>query len=112
MQTLETQDHQQDHQVLEKSYTIKDWQGGYESLSEEYDYWIDDIEGEIPPELAGTLFRNGAGLLDINGERLHHPFDGDGMISRITFINGRAHFRNRFVQTAGYLAEQKAKKML
>lgn len=108
MQTLETQD----NQIVEKSYTIKDWQGGYESLPEEYDYWIDDIEGEIPPELAGTLFRNGAGLLDINGERLHHPFDGDGMISRITFINGRAHFRNRFVQTAGYLAEQKAKKIL
>ena len=108
MQILEPQD----SQVLEKSYTLKDWQGGYESLTEEYDYWIDDIEGEIPPELAGTLFRNGAGLLDINKERLHHPFDGDGMISRITFTNGRAHFRNRFVQTAGYLAEQKAGKIL
>ena len=45
MQTLETQD----NQIVEKSYTIKDWQGGYESLPEEYDYWIDDIEGEIPP---------------------------------------------------------------
>ena len=108
MQILEPQD----SQVLEKSYTLKDWQGGYESLTEEYDYWIDDIEGEIPPELAGTLFRNGAGLLDINKQRLHHPFDGDGMISRITFTNGRAHFRNRFVQTAGYLAEQKAGKIL
>lgn len=108
MQILEPQD----SRVLEKSYALKDWQGGYESLIQEYDYWIDDIEGEIPPELAGTLFRNGAGLLDINGERLHHPFDGDGMISRITFINGRAHFRNRFVQTPGYLAEQKAGKIL
>jgi all-trans-8'-apo-beta-carotenal 15,15'-oxygenase len=108
MQILEPQD----SRVLEKSYTLKDWQGGYESLTQEYEYWIDDIEGEIPPELAGTLFRNGAGLLDINGERLHHPFDGDGMISRITFINGRAHFRNRFVQTPGYLAEQKAGKIL
>jgi all-trans-8'-apo-beta-carotenal 15,15'-oxygenase len=108
MQILEPQD----SRVLEKSYALKDWQGGYESLTQEYDYWIDDIEGEIPPELAGTLFRNGAGLLDINGERLHHPFDGDGMISRITFINGRAHFRNRFVQTPGYLAEQKAGKIL
>ena len=108
MQILEPQD----SQVSEKSYTLTDWQGGYESLTEEYDYWIDDIEGEIPPELAGTLFRNGAGLLDINKERLHHPFDGDGMISRITFTNGRAHFRNRFVQTAGYLAEQKAGKIL
>jgi all-trans-8'-apo-beta-carotenal 15,15'-oxygenase len=108
MQILEPQD----SRVLEKSYTLKDWQGGYESLTQEYEYWIDDIEGEIPPELAGTLFRNGAGLLDINGERLHHPFDGDGMISRITFINGRAHFRNRFVQTPGYLAERKAGKIL
>ena len=99
-------------QISEKSYTLKDWQGGYESLTQEFDYWIDDIEGEIPPELAGTLFRNGPGLLDINKQRFHHPFDGDGMISRITFTNGRAHFRNRFVQTEGYLAEKKAGKIL
>ncbi|MBS3026955.1 MAG: carotenoid oxygenase family protein [Dolichospermum sp. DET50] len=99
-------------QILEKSYTLKDWQGGYESLTQEFDYWIDDIEGEIPLELAGTLFRNGPGLLDINKQRFHHPFDGDGMISRITFTNGRAHFRNRFVQTEGYLAEKKAGKIL
>ena len=108
MQILEPQDQQN----LQKSYTLKDWQGGYESLNQEFDYWIDDIEGEIPPELQGTLFRNGPGLLDINGQKLHHPFDGDGMISRITFTNSRAHFRNRFVTTAGYLAEKKAGKIL
>jgi all-trans-8'-apo-beta-carotenal 15,15'-oxygenase len=108
MKTVEPQN----NQVSEKSYTIKDWQGGYQSLNQEFDYWIDDIEGEIPPELQGTLFRNGPGLLDINGQRLHHPFDGDGMISRITFTNGRAHFRNQFVKTEGYLAEQKANKIL
>ncbi|MGH1392430.1 MAG: carotenoid oxygenase family protein [Trichormus sp.] len=98
--------------ILEKSYTREDWQGGYQSLKEEFDYWIDDIEGEIPRQLQGTLFRNGPGLLDINGQSIHHPFDGDGMISRITFINGRAHFRNRFVRTEGYLAEQKAGKII
>lgn len=102
----------QEQEILEKSYTREDWQGGYQSLTQEFDYWIDDIEGEIPPELQGTLFRNGPGLLDINGQRIHHPFDGDGMISRISFINGRAHFRNRFVKTDGYLAEQKAGKIL
>ncbi|MBF2009190.1 MAG: carotenoid oxygenase family protein [Chlorogloeopsis fritschii C42_A2020_084] len=96
----------------EKSYNPHEWQGGYQSLKQEFDYWIDDIEGQIPPELNGTLFRNGPGLLDINGQPIHHPFDGDGMISRITFLNGRAHFRNRFVRTAGYLAEQKAGKIL
>ncbi|MBW4615551.1 MAG: carotenoid oxygenase family protein [Desmonostoc vinosum HA7617-LM4] len=102
----------QESQISPKSYTRGDWQRGYESLPQEFDYWIDDIEGQIPPELQGTLFRNGPGLLDINGQSIHHPFDGDGMISRITFINGRAHFRNCFVQTEGYLAEQKAGKIL
>ncbi|MCS6815465.1 MAG: carotenoid oxygenase family protein, partial [Cyanobacteria bacterium] len=62
--------------------------------------------------LHGTLFRNGPGLLDVNGQRIHHPFDGDGMVCAIAFHNGRAHFRNRFVKTAGYLAEQKAGRIL
>ncbi|PPS39167.1 carotenoid oxygenase family protein [Chroococcidiopsis sp. TS-821] len=94
------------------SYQRQDWQGGYKSLKTEYDYWIDDIEGQIPPELQGTLFRNGPGLLDINGMPIHHPFDGDGMVSAIAFKDGRAHFRNRFVRTAAFLEEQKAGKIL
>lgn len=95
-----------------KPYNRADWQNGYKSITQEFDYWIDEIEGQIPDELQGTLFRNGPGLLDINGEKFHHPFDGDGMISRITFNNGKAHYRNRFVRTEGYLAEQKAGKIL
>lgn len=94
------------------SYTPEDWQKGYRSLKQEFDYWIEDIEGEIPTDLHGTLFRNGPGMLDVNGQRLHHPFDGDGMICAIGFSNGRAHFRNRYVRTEGFLAEQKAGKIL
>jgi len=74
-------------------HTRQDWQRGYESVKEESDYWIDDVEGQIPPELQGTLFRNGPGLLEVNGQRIHHPFDGDGMISAIAFRDGRAHFQ-------------------
>lgn len=95
-----------------KSYSLAHWQGGHKSLKEEYEYWIDDIDGTIPAELSGTLFRNGPGLLDVNGDRLHHPFDGDGMICAISITAGKAHFRNRYVKTAGYLAEQKAGKIL
>ncbi|MDX2239627.1 MAG: carotenoid oxygenase family protein [Leptolyngbyaceae cyanobacterium bins.302] len=95
-----------------KSYNREDWQRGYRSLKQEFDYWIEDIEGEIPVELTGTLFRNGPGMLDINGQPIHHPFDGDGMVCAIAFQNGRAHFRNRYIQTEGYLAEQKAGKIL
>lgn len=94
------------------SYTLQDWQKGYRSLTQEYDYWIDEIEGQIPPELNGTLFRNGPGLLDINGQRVHHPFDGDGMISAFTFTNGRAHFCNRYVRTQAFLEEQEAGRIL
>lgn len=96
----------------ELPYHIKQWQKGYESLPQEFDYWIDDVEGQIPAELEGTLFRNGPGLLDVNGQRIHHPFDGDGMISRVAFSNGRAHFCNRFVRTQGYVEEQAAGKIL
>jgi all-trans-8'-apo-beta-carotenal 15,15'-oxygenase len=96
----------------EPSYTLEAWRGGYQSLKDEHDYWIDQIEGEIPPDLTGTLFRNGPGMLDIDGDRLHHPFDGDGMICAFTFKDSQVHFRNRYVKTEGYLAEQKAKKIL
>lgn len=96
----------------EASYTRADWQQGYLSQPNEYDYWIDEIEGEIPAELEGTLFRNGPGLLDVGGQPIHHPFDGDGMVCAIAFSGGRAHFRNRFVRTEGYVAEQNAGKLL
>ncbi|MFV4649338.1 carotenoid oxygenase family protein, partial [Mycobacterium tuberculosis] len=38
-----------------------------------------------------------------------HPFDGDGMIHQIAFSGGRASYRNRFVRTRGFQAEQEAK---
>jgi all-trans-8'-apo-beta-carotenal 15,15'-oxygenase len=94
------------------SYNTEEWQKGYRSLKQEFEYWIDDIEGEIPNDLEGTLFRNGPGLLDVNGQQLQHPFDGDGMVCAIAIKDGRAHFRNRFVKTEGYLEEQKAGKIL
>lgn len=96
----------------ERSYNLQSWSRGYESQRQEYDYWIEEIEGQIPRELYGTLFRNGPGLLDINGQSIAHPFDGDGMVSAIAFENGRAHYRNRFVKTQAFLEEQKAGKIL
>ncbi|MBE9225724.1 carotenoid oxygenase family protein [Phormidium sp. LEGE 05292] len=95
-----------------KSYDRQKWQKGYQSLKREFNYLIDDIEGEIPPNLQGTLFRNGPGLLDVNDQKLHHPFDGDGMICSFTFNNGKAYFQNRFVRTKGFVEEQKAGKIL
>lgn len=71
---------------------------GYRSQRNEYDYWVPEslIEGEIPSDLAGTLFRNGPGLMDVAGNRLDQPFDGDGMINRFCFRDGKLHYRNRY----------------
>jgi len=38
----------------------------------------------------------------------YHPFDGDGMLHSISFRDGRAAYRNRFVQTDGLIAEKEA----
>ncbi|MGL4883927.1 MAG: carotenoid oxygenase family protein, partial [Waterburya sp.] len=85
---------------------------GYDSQPHEYEYQITDIEGQIPTELSGTLFRNGPGLLDIAGSAIHHPFDGDGMISAFSFQDGQAYYRNRFVKTTAYVQEKAARKIL
>ncbi|GAB4542773.1 MAG: carotenoid oxygenase family protein [Pleurocapsa sp.] len=95
-----------------QSYNLQQWQQGYESQPNEYQYEIKDLEGTIPPELSGTLFRNGPGLLDIAGTSVNHPFDGDGMICAFTFDNGKAYFQNRFVRTEAYQQEQQANKIL
>lgn len=78
-----------------------------EGLPEEFSYSA-EIEGRVPDGLVGTLYRNGPGLFDRGGFRKRHLLDGDGMIRATTFSEGRARFRNHFVRTAKYEAEQKA----
>ncbi|MEN9201834.1 MAG: carotenoid oxygenase family protein [Thermostichus sp. DG_1_6_bins_120] len=94
------------------TYSTADWQLGYRSLTCEQEYWIPEIEGRIPTGLRGTLFRNGPGKLEIGSQRYGHPFDGDGMVCAITFVNGKVHFRNRFVRTCEFEAEEKAGRVL
>jgi all-trans-8'-apo-beta-carotenal 15,15'-oxygenase len=96
----------------DRTYSHQDWKRGYESQRQESAHWLKDIEGQIPRPLNGTLFRNGPGLLDINGVPFKHPFDGDGMICAFSFRDGQVHFRNRFVRTQAFLEEQKAGKIL
>lgn len=95
-----------------RSRGVGDWSEGYSSLDEEHAYWIEDIEGEVPVGLRGTLFRNGPGRFERGGVAYKHPFDGDGMICALTFTGDRVHFRNRFVRTEGYVRESAAGRIL
>jgi all-trans-8'-apo-beta-carotenal 15,15'-oxygenase len=70
------------------------------------------IEGEIPLGLKGTFVRNGPGFNVVYGTQLVHPIDGDGLVAALTFLEGKAHFRARFVNTKSHEDETKAKRML
>ena len=65
------------------------------------------IEGAIPTDIDGIYLRNTENQVHQPLGRFH-PFDGDGMIHQIAFKDGQASYRNRFVRTRGFEAEQEA----
>ncbi|MEO8858994.1 MAG: carotenoid oxygenase family protein [Burkholderiaceae bacterium] len=69
------------------------------------------LEGKIPDDLDGVYLRNTQNPVYQSIGR-YHPFDGDGMLHMISFKDGKAEYRNRFVQTKGLTAEQEAGKRL
>lgn len=114
------------------NFITSDWReawGTYESPPEDPDlidpdtgyaeYEIDDIEGRIPGNLVGTLYRNGPGKFGVAGERVQHVLDADGMVYKISFpppdeagSPRRVMFQSRFVQTKEFQEEQAAGRFL
>lgn len=94
-------------------YDRADWASAFRNVGVELDgAEVTAARGAIPPELNGTLYRNGPGRLERGGQWVHHPFDGDGMITAFAFADGKAVLRNRFVRTEGWLAEEQADRFL
>lgn len=81
------------------------------SLREEHDYEA-RVEGAVPPEPRGVLYRIGPGLFDRAGLRRRTVLDGDGMMQSFTFRAEGVRYRNRFVRTRRYVAEEAAGKFL
>jgi all-trans-8'-apo-beta-carotenal 15,15'-oxygenase len=69
---------------------------------------IPEIEGTIPPDLRGSLYRNGPGLFERGGLRKPHLLDGDGLVQRLSFADGTARYQNAFVRTPKFIAEEQA----
>ena len=57
------------------------------------------VEGELPQDLYGAYYRNGPNPL-FKPTNSYHPFDGDGMLHAVYFREGKASYRNRYIQTA------------
>lgn len=81
-------------------------QGNYAPVDEEVTATDLEVSGALPPELDGTLLRDGP---NPGGPRppTHHWFLGDGMIHGIRLEGGRASwYRNRWVRTPAIEAER------
>ncbi len=96
-----------------KEFTQEDWSSAYCNVEKEYkNATLKLIKGEVPKALHGTFYRNGPGRLERKGDWVHHPFDGDGMITSMQFIDGIVTFSNRFVRTKAWEEEEKSGKFL
>jgi all-trans-8'-apo-beta-carotenal 15,15'-oxygenase len=66
------------------------------------------IDGEIPRDLNGSLYRNGPGLFERGTLRKPHLLDGDGLVQRLSFAGGKVRYQNAFVRTTKFVEEEKA----
>ena len=73
----------------------------------EWDAFDLDVIGTIPADLEGVYLRNTENPVHPS-IGMYHPFDGDGMVHQISLGGGKADYRNRFVRTEGFLAEQQS----
>jgi all-trans-8'-apo-beta-carotenal 15,15'-oxygenase len=71
------------------------------------------VEGKLPAELRGTLYRNGPGQFGQFGQRYAHPFEGDGAITAVRFGGeGTVSGASQITPTAGLQAERMAGRQL
>ena len=93
--------------------TLRDYFQATRAVTDEYDdLTLPLLDGKLPPDLVGTLFRNGNGRHQHQGVWYDHPFDGDGMVAKFSFDGQSVRYRNRYVQTDEFVAENRAGRML
>ena len=64
------------------------------------------VEGTVPEDLYGTLYRNGPNQrFKPRGE--YHLFAGDGMVHAFHIAGGKVDYRNRWVRTAKFRLEDR-----
>ncbi|MGE0800628.1 MAG: carotenoid oxygenase family protein [Lautropia sp.] len=70
-----------------------------------------EVIGTVPARLDGVYLRNTQNPVH-QPRGVYHPFDGDAMLHLLRFERGRVEYRNRFVRTKAFIAEQQAGRAL
>lgn len=84
--------------------------GNYAPVRSEDDFAL-EVVGELPAGLAGAFYRNGPNP-QFEPRDAYHWFSGDGMIHGVFVEDGKATYRNRYVRTPKWLAENAAGRAL
>lgn len=98
--------------------TSDDWsaispflRGNHAPVREERTDLTLEIEGHLPPELAGTFLRNGPNP-QFKPLKRYHWFDGDGMVHAVQLKDGKASYLNRYIHTRAFELERKTGRAL
>jgi carotenoid cleavage dioxygenase-like enzyme len=70
------------------------------------------VEGTLPADLDGVFMRNGPNPKFPPLGSYTFPLEGDGMIHAVWIGGGQARYRNRWVETSGLRAEERAGRAL
>lgn len=70
-----------------------------------------EVEGTLPDDLRGTLYRAGPGVFERFGVAVPHPFEADGAVMAVRF-EGAARGAARVVESAGWREEERAGRRL
>jgi carotenoid cleavage dioxygenase len=84
--------------------------GNFAPVADESDFEL-AVTGEIPADLAGAFYRNGPNP-QFPPLGPHHWFFGDGMLHGVFVEGGAVRYRNRYVRTPKWRAENAAGRAL
>src|SRR5688572_31165106 len=85
--------------------------GNFAPIRSEDDFDL-AVKGEIPNGLRGALFRIGPNPQFEPRDPNHHWFSGDGMVHGFYVADGKVSYRNRYVRTPKWKAENEAGRSL
>ncbi|XP_043855746.1 retinoid isomerohydrolase isoform X5 [Dromiciops gliroides] len=90
--------------------------GGYRKLFETVEELSSPlpahVRGRIPPWLTGSLLRCGPGLFEVGSEPFYHLFDGQALLHKFDFKEGRVTYHRRFIRTDAYVRAMTEKRIV
>jgi len=88
------------------------WRGIFRDLPREHGFEPLRVEGSLPVELQGALYRCGPARFSVGGDAYPHWFDGDGAVTAVRFGAGRIEGAVRLIETHWLRAERAANRRL